>query len=300
MVDKTQSTITSKNRIFALIILVLTTILWGSTFILTKNIIQDIPTFYYLGIRFLLALIPFLPFLYRYKKLNKKVLLAGLLAGVIYYVSIAVQTVGLESTTAGKGGFITGLNTVIVPFLALLIFKKPINKRIWIAVGLSITGLALLLLEGESGLIIGDIFVLFCAFGFAFYIIYVDRDVKQVDIYLYLIIQIAVVALLSFITSIVLNESYDIFSADLPFWIVLIYMGVIASGLTFLFQNWGQKQVSPSQTAIIFTLEPVFAVLFASVFIGDEIMTIQGLIGGILILIAIIITVLKNEEIKKN
>ena len=76
-------------------------------------------------------------------------------------------------------------------------------------------------------------------------------------------------------------------------------MGVIASGLTFLFQNWGQKQVGPSQTAIIFTLEPVFAVLFASVFIGSEIITLQGLIGGALIIIAIIITVIKNNEINE-
>jgi drug/metabolite transporter (DMT)-like permease len=290
----------SKNRIFALIILVITTILWGSTFIITKNIIQDIPKFYYLGIRFLLALIPFLPFLYRYKAFNKKVLFAGILVGAIYFISIAVQTMGLDTTTAGKGGFITGLNTVIVPIIAWLIFKKPVNKRIWVAIGLSVTGLALLLLEGAAGIIIGDLLVLLCAFGFAFYILYVDRDVKEVDIYLYLIIQISVVTLLSFITSIMLNESYDVFSADLSFWIVMIYMGMIASGLTFLFQNWGQKQVGPSQTAIIFTLEPVFAVLFASVFLGNELITIQGLIGSILIFIAILITVLKKEELEES
>ena len=77
-------------------------------------------------------------------------------------------------------------------------------------------------------------------------------------------------------------------------------MGMIASGLTFLFQNWGQKQVDPSQTAIIFTLEPVFAVLFASVFLGTELITLQGLIGMSLILIAIILTVVKNNEIKES
>ena len=290
----------NKNRPVALVILVLTTILWGSTFIITKNIIQDVPKFYYLGIRFLLAIVPFLPFIYRYKNFNKKVITAGLLAGVIYYISIAVQTIGLETTTAGKGGFITGLNTVIVPFLALLMFKKPINKRIWIAVVLSVIGLAFLMLEGESGIIIGDIFVLICAIGFAFYIIYVDRDIKQVDIYLYLIVQLMVITLLSFITSVLFNESYDIFSADISFWIVMIYMGMIASGLTFLFQNWGQKQVGPSQTAIIFTLEPVFAVLFASVFLGSEVITIQGVIGSILIFVAIIISVIKPEEPKKK
>ncbi len=289
-----------KIRLFAIFILIFTTVLWGSTFIITKNIIEDVPKFYYLGIRFFLALIPFLPFLYRFRNFNKKVLFAGVLVGTIYYFSIAIQTVGLETTTAGKGGFITGLNTVIVPFIAWFMFKKPIGKRIWIAVALSITGMAFLLLEGESGIIIGDILVFFCAFGFAFYIIYVDRDVKVVDIYLYLIIQLTVITLLSFITSIMMNESFDLFSADLSFWVVLIYMGMIASGLTFLFQNWGQKQIGPAQTAIIFTLEPVFAVLFASVFIGTEIMNIQGIIGGILIFIAIFITVIKNDKSKES
>jgi len=296
MVEKTQSATHPKYRILAIIILIFTTVLWGSTFIITKNIIKELPPFFYLGIRFFLALLIFLPFLYRVKKFNKKVLLAGILAGSIYYFSIAIQTIGLETTTAGKGGFITGLNTVIVPFIAWLIFKKPIHKRIWIAVVLSIIGLALLLLEGESGIIVGDIFILFCAFGFAFYIIYVDRDVNKVDLYLYLIIQLFIITVLSFITSIVFGERYDLASMNSSFWIIFIYMGMVASGLTFLFQNWGQKIVGPAQTALIFTLEPVFAVLFASLLLGHEALSFQGIIGCGIIFIAILFTVTKVEE----
>ncbi len=285
----------SNNKKIAVALLILTTVLWGSTFILTRNIIKNVPIFFFLGFRFLFALLIFLPFLPRLKDANKKLILYGFLAGTVYFIAIAIQTIGLQTTTAGKAGFITGLNAIMVPFLAWKIYKKPANRSIWIALVLAVIGMALLMLEGESGVVIGDILILFCAFGFAIYIIMVDRDVKVVDIYLYLIVQLLVIVILCFTFSILLQESYDLSSANLNFWLIIIYMGCIASGLTFLFQNWGQKQVEPSQTAIIFTLEPVFAVLFASFLIGNETLTWQMLIGCGLIFIAILITVMKNQ-----
>ncbi len=296
MVENNNFTPSSKNRLIAILLLIITTILWGSTFIISKNIIQNVPIFFYLGMRFLFALLIFTPYLVNVKKFNKRVIGFGLLTGVIYWISIVIQTFGLLTTTAGKGGFLTGLNTVMVPFLAWLFYKKAPNNRIWVAVGLSVFGMALLLLEGEGRLVIGDILVLCCAFGFALYIILVDKHVELVDIYLYLIVQLMVITLLCFGFSLLFIESYNPFTAGMDFWIVMIYMGCIASGLTFLFQNWGQKQLGPAQTAIIFTLEPVFALLFASFLIGDEIITVQGLIGCSLIFAAILITVIKNRN----
>jgi len=299
MEEKFDSPTNSSTKSIAIFLLIFTTVLWGSSFIITKNIIKDFPVFLYLGIRFLFALLIFTPFLMKIRKMNRKVIWVGFLAGIIYFLSIAVQTIGLQTTTAGKGGFITGLNTVFVPFMAFLLFKKPLKARIWIAVGLSVLGMAFLFLESESGITIGDIFVLFCAFGFALYIVLVDRDVKYVDIYLYLIVQLIVITFLCFVVSLFLHESSNLTSVDISFWYILIYMGCIASGITFLTQNWGQKQVGPAQTAIIFTLEPVFAVLFG-VWIGNEYLSWQALIGFGLIFVAIFITVFKNEELMKK
>jgi drug/metabolite transporter (DMT)-like permease len=222
--------------------------------------------------------------------------------GMLYFFGFAIQTIGLQTTTAGKAGFITGLSVIVVPFIAWLGFKKPLNKRIWIAVALSVGGMAFLLLEGESGIIIGDLIVLICAFFWGFYIIYNDKFVRLVDIYNYSIIQIVVICSTGFICSFLIQESYGSLSYTPAFWYIMIYMGIGVMTLTILFQNWSQQHVGATQTAIIFSLEPVFAALFGFL-IGNEILSAFTWVGCGLIFVAILITVLKNinnQEESKN
>jgi drug/metabolite transporter (DMT)-like permease len=276
--------------------LILTTLLWGTSFILTKIITEDIPIFFYIGIRFAIALIGFIPVLFHLKNLNKKAVIMSIITGMLYFFGLAVQTHGLQTTTAGKAGFITGLSAIIVPFITWIGFKKSIRKRIWVAVLLSVIGLAFLFLEGESGIISGDLIVLVSAFIWAIYIIFNDKYVRLVDIYSYSIIQICVVSCTSFLTSFLIQESYDLFSYPLTHWYILIYLGIGVMTLTILFQNWSQQYQGPATTAIIFTLEPVFAALFGFL-IGDEILSFFAWIGCILIFIAILITVLKPNTI---
>jgi len=295
-----KSTKTSrKYSNIAIFLLILTTLLWGTTFIITRTLVQDIPIFLYIGVRCLIALIGFTPFLIYIKRINQKIIVFGFFSGFIYFLAMVFQTWGLQTTTAGKGGFITGLSTVIVPFFAYIFFKKDLNKKIFISVGLSVIGMAFLLLEGEKGIIIGDWLVLGCAFLFAYFIVVNDKYVRLVDVYLYSIVQMTVVTVLSFSFSFFLNESYNLFSID-PFWpflLIMIYMGIGVSTSTFLFQNWSQQHINPSMTAIIFTLEPVFAVLFG-ILLGNETLTLFGWFGCGLIFIAIFYAAYKvNVEI---
>ncbi len=291
---------TSSNRnIIAIFLLILTTVLWGTSFIITKNITDDVPIFLYLGFRFLIAFFGFIPFFPHLKNLNKRVFLMGLVAGLLYFFGIVFQTYGLQSTTAGKTGFITGLSTIIVPFLTWMLYKKRLHLRIWLAVILSVIGMALLLLEGASGLIIGDLLVLVCAFFFAFYIVLNDKYVRLIDVYLYSLIQVFVISIFSFLSSLILREPYDLLSYSFPFWIVLIYMGIAVMTLTILFQNWSQQYQGPTTTAIIFTLEPVFAALFGFL-LGNEILTLFAWIGCGLIFSAILIAVIKGNNIKEK
>lgn len=111
-----------------------------------------------------------------------------------------------------------------------------------------------------------------------------------------LIVQLSLITSLSFLVSLWLGENLRISLASIDFWGVMIYMGVITSGLTFLFQNWGQKQVSPHTTAIIFALDPLFALLFASFIIGNEALTLKEIVGCIFIFAAIILVVLKRDK----
>ena len=301
MTEKNLDNTSSKRSGIAILLLILTTVLWGTSFIITKNIIKDVPIFLYLGLRFLIAFIGFIPFFPHLKNLNKKVFLMGLITGLFYFFGIVFQTYGLQSNqSAGKTGFITGLSTVIVPFLTWMGFKKRPHIRIWFAVILSVAGMAFLLLEGVSGLIIGDVLVLICAFFFALYIVLNDKYVRLIDVYLYSIIQVLIISASSFICSLILQESYDLLSYSLPFWIVMLYMGIAVMTLTILFQNWSQQYQGPTKTAIIFTLEPVFAALFGFL-IGNEILSMFAWVGCGFIFTAILITVLKkNNNIEKN
>ncbi len=291
----------SDKKIIAIILLILTSVLWGSSFIITKTVTKEVPIFLYLGLRYLIALLGFAPIFGRLRKIKKDVIWTGIVSGIIYYFAITFQTIGLQTTSAGKAGFITGLSTVMVPFLAWMILKKKeVNLRIWVAVVLSVIGMAFLLLEGNGGVLIGDILVLICAVFCALFIIFNDKYVRVIDVYLYSIIQLLTLTLLCFGSSLLINESYDLMSVNMNFWFIMIYMGLIVTTLTFLFQNWGQRHQGPSQTAIIFTLEPVFAVIFASFIIGNEILSLYTWIGCGLIFIAILITVLKNEDLNSD
>lgn len=285
----------SKRRLVAVILFVFITLLWGMSIIITKNIIKEIPLYIYITLRYFIALLGFAPFFVRMKHLNKKVIWMGGFTGLIYFLSMVFQTQGLETTTAGKAGFITGLGTIMVPFFAWVIFKKPIKKRIWLAVPLSMLGMALLLLEKESDLVIGDILVLICAFFSAIFIVYNDKYVHLIDIYLYSIIQLITITGLCFMGLLFFQESYELFSIDISFWLILLYMGLCTTTLTVIFQNWGQNYLNPTQTAIIFTLEPVFAALFGFL-IGNEVLSLQGLVGCSIIFLAILITVIENKK----
>lgn len=304
-----ESTINSSPSIrlksISIFLLFLTSLLWGSTFIIAKNFTTNVPVFNYLWIRYLIAGFSFIPIvLYKFKSFNKYTIKAGIINGFVYFLAITTQTIGLQTTTAGKAGFITGLNILIVPFLAWIIFKKAIKKRIWIAVFIAFIGMALLLLEGPAGIVIGDVFEIFCAFFCAVYIILVevhlnDRDGIAVDVYLYCFIQILIVSLVSFIFSTFFLESITSITLDMNFWLTIFYLGAIVTTLTFIFQNWAQQNVDSSKTAIVLALEPVFALMFASFLIGDEIITLQGIIGSSLILFSILIAFIKDNHSKK-
>ena len=300
MVDNTKTQGNPKKKVIANILLIVTTLLWGTSFIITKNLTQEVPVFLYLGIRFSIALIGFIPYLIHIKRINKKILLFGALTGVMYYFAIVFQTLGIQTTTAGKAAFITGLSTVMVPFITWLGFRKAIKKRVWLAVIVSTIGMVLLLLEGESSIIIGDFLVLLCAVLYAFFIVLNDKYVRTVDVYLYSMVQLIVISVLSFGGSFLLNETYDLMNVSLLFWLIFIYMGLAVTTGTFIFQNWSQQHQGPTQTAIIFTLEPVFAVIFASFIFGSETMTPYGWIGCLLVFSAILITVLKNNKENQN
>lgn len=298
--ENSDSSTNPNHRILATILLIATTILWGTSFIITKTITQDIPVLLYLGLRHLIAALGFTPLLIYAKKFNKKFILLGLITGIVNFVSMVSQTYGLQTISAGRAAFITGLGTIFVPFIVWLGYKQRLKKKNWIAAILSIIGMAFLFLEGLGGLFFGDILVLICAFSYALYIVLNDKYVQVVDIYIYSLVQLLTMSLLSLGGSFLIRETFEFTLIDSNFWFVIIYLGICVTTLPFIFINWSQKQnKNPVQTAIIFTLEPVFAVIFAFL-IGSEILNWLEIIGCSIIFTATFIAVYEKRNKNKS
>ncbi|RKD28967.1 DMT family transporter [Thermohalobacter berrensis] len=267
------------------------TVVWGASFVITKNALQDIQTYNFLAVRFLIAFLSSAIIFYKnMKNINKKTLLYGALIGVVLFGGYAFQTVGLNYTTASKSGFITGFSVVLVPIISALLLKKTPETSTIIGVILAITGLGLMTLNSELSLNIGDFYTLLCAFGFAFHIILVGKYTVDVDSIALAVIQIGVVGILSLIFSLSSENFFIPKSFDL--WFAILITGTLATSGAYLIQNTMQKFTSPTHTALIYTGEPVFSAVFAYILLGERMAT-KAIVGSILILLGMILGELK-------
>lgn len=283
------------------IFLIITTILWGSTFLITNTLTQIIPPMFYMGVRYFIAFLGFLPFYGRLKKLTKQEFKICFTASLLAWASFAIQTFGIKWTTPTKSGFITGLNVIMVPFLAAGFFKKKIKWQIWLSSCFALVGVSILSF-GEFGRFeLGDLFILICDIFYALYIIYLEYNLKKVDTISFSIILVFNMSILSFLLSLITDDYSYIFNEGwniIMTWqnlLIMLYMGLIASSIATLTQSYGQTVVSSTRAAIIYSLEPIFAALFAILFGSDQ-LSLQILIGGALIMVGIYISIISQSK----
>ena len=274
------------KKITAQIGLLFVTIIWGLTFVLVKAALNDAPPFSFAALRFGLAtLITFLIVNKNIITITKNEIIGGILCGFFLFLGYAFQNFGLMNTTATKSAFITSVSVLIVPLLLFAMDIQKVKLRIWLAVVLATFGLYLLILPG-GGINIGDVITFGCAVSFALHIIAQDNYLKkEIRLLPFICIQLAFVTLISFIHA-------QVFEPEAIFWSsrltqAIIITGVFATFIAFLIMIWAQKILNPSETALIFAMEPVSAALFAMVFAG-EILGLLGWIGGGFVCLAVV------------
>ena len=305
MNQQTELKSSAKEQSIAVSLLLITTILWGSTFIITNKLTQFIPPMIYLGVRYLIGFLAFLPFIGRLRKFTKKQFKMGFIAGTLVWASFSVQTIGIKLTTATKSAFITGLNVIMVPIFSAMFFKEKVSARIWISTILALIGVSVMSFIGTGfdGISIGDILVLICDVFYALYIIYLSLNLKSVDIIGITVIIIFLISFYSFIASIIFEDMNYIFNEgrNVIFTFknfgILLYMGICATNIATLTQNYGQRHLSSSKAAIVFASEPLFATFFAV--LGNETLNLQIIIGGILIIAGILLSI-EKPKIEQN
>ena len=275
---------------FATPLIILATIIWGSSFVVMKNSVDVLPTFWLLAIRFSAsAIVLAIVFLPRWKVCDKQYLIGGTVMGFCLFVAYTFQTYGLERTTPGKNAFFTAVYCVIVPFLYWIIAKRRPDKFNVLAAFLCIGGIALVSVTGSnaSAFNLGDVLTLIGGFFFACHIVAVAKYSEGRDIFILTTLQFASFAIFSWIGVLVTQTtvSPSVFNQDLIFG--LAYLVIFSSCGALLFQNIGQKYTAPATAAALLSLEAPFGVLF-SILLTDERPTALMFLGFALIFLAVV------------
>jgi drug/metabolite transporter (DMT)-like permease len=267
---------------------------WGITFVVVKEALTEIGPYYFLAIRFFIAFLFLALICWRsLLQVNRENLSAGLVIGLALFGGYAFQTVALQYTTAANAGFITGLSVVLVPLFTAVITRRAPAPLTVLGVACATVGLGLLAIQGDFRVSYGDLLVFCCAVCFATHIILVGRYAPRRDPVLLAIIQIGTVGLISTLIAPALETFPMILAPQVQ--IALLATAIPATSLAFLIQNKAQKFTSPTHTAVIFTMEPVFAGLAAWLW-GGEILELHQWIGGAAIVVGMLITVLKDRQ----
>jgi drug/metabolite transporter (DMT)-like permease len=265
---------------------------WGYAFVVMKDAIEKQSVNSFLFSRFAVAVIAMIalkPGVFR--KFNLELVLKGSAAGLFLGSGYIFQTLGLKLAGAAITGFITGLYVVATPVIAAVFLKHKINRVTWSCVALATIGLALLSLHGWN-IGYGELLVLISAIGFGAHIIALSQWSNGLDSYAMTVIQLATCALLT--GAIAFGQGYEA-PADSTGWLTVFYTAIACTAIAFMIQTWSQAHMTPTKVAVILTMEVVFAAIFAVLF-GGETLTLQALLGGILVVIAMFAIVIKGEE----
>jgi drug/metabolite transporter (DMT)-like permease len=249
------------------------TAIWGATFVMVKSAVANYPVFAFLSIRFALALLFLLPALLWRRRTGRQTwhrptLRAGVLVGLALFAGYAFQTFGLQYTTPAKAGFITGLSVVMVPLFSAALLRQAPDRAAVAGVIMATAGLALLTWQGELTVVLGDILVLACAVSFAMHIIALGAFSPRMDSLTLLAVQIATVMFLSLGISLLTEWPWPALPAEVMG--AAAFTGVAATTIAFGIQTVAQRFTSPTHTALIFAMEPVWAGLFSFWLIGER------------------------------
>ena len=282
------------SRLTAELFLFGTTFIWASTFVVMKWGLEAYSPLLLLALRFSLAGGLFvLIFPKIFLSIRRGEFWTGSVLGLLLFLGFALQTEGLLYTTASKSAFITGLLVIFTPFVQVVVERRAPTLSNVFGVAIVSVGLWLLTAPSGGGLSWGDALTLLCALAFSIYIVYLDLVSKAHRVLHLTVIQILAVAVFSWI-GVFFFESPTIKTTPISLWIV-IYLAVAATMLTGYIQTRYQRDTTPTRAAIIYTVEPVWAALFAAFTLGERLGS-SGILGGGLIVAGVLISELSDKK----
>lgn len=279
--------------------LLIVTIAWGTTFPAMKSLTANFSPVWIIFIRFFLAGVMLLPFLWRPRWRDCR---TGALLGVVLFACYMFQVEGLALTSSNRNAFITGLNVLIVPLLGFFAGKKP-ERRIVVALALAVAGLFALCSDGDAAWHYGDTLALLGAFCFGLYIKMMEAGTRQAhNLMTVTAMQIGTVALCSLLWLL----ARELPTAGPGYWsgigagvrqyaLNFLYLGAFCTAAIISLQTWGQRHSTANEAAVIYAFEPGAAAFFAYFWLG-EVMTWQSWIGAGLLISGMIVSQWNSER----
>jgi len=257
---------------------------WGSTFFLIHDLLERVPTLDFLAIRFAIASLTLVLLAPRaLGRLTRESRRQAVVLGCLYGGAQILQTAGLAETPASVSGFITGMYVVATPVFAALILRTRIGGLTWAAVVVAMVGLGVLTLGGLS-VGYGEALIFVAAMIYALHIVGLGAWSQPQQALGMSIVQLIVITV---ICTLCTAPNGIVLPTRLDDWLSILYMAVFAGAAAMIGQTWAQAHLPPTRAAIIMSMEPVFAALFA-VLLGGESMTIRMVFGGLLVLTAML------------
>jgi len=283
----------ARSRLLATLLLVGITAVWGSTFFLIRDVVRVLPPTDFLAVRFTIAAAVMVVVFWRpLLALGRRELKIGVGLGVLYAVAQNLQTVGLAHTDASRSGFITGTYVVLTPIFTAVLLRDHIPRSTWLAVLMATAGLATLSLGGpggpgagaggSSGFGFGEAVTLLAAAVYALHIIGLGRYSSPATAAALSTVQMITIAAVSLVAAAPGGIALPTGRGQ---WASVLYMALIAGAVAIWAQTWAQSHLTATRAAIVMTLEPVFAAMFA-VALGGESLTLRMLLGGAMVLTA--------------
>ncbi|MEZ5184961.1 MAG: DMT family transporter [Candidatus Nanopelagicales bacterium] len=264
----------------AILGLLAATVVWGSTFLVTKDTLDTMSVSNFLSWRFgLAAVILLLAAPRRWLRPSPGQWRRGVALGVFLGLGFLAQTQGLRETSAAVSGFLTGLMVVLTPLVSATAFREQVTTRGWVAVAVATIGLALISLQGWS-LSPGAGLTLLGAAFFALQIASLSQWATPVNGYGLTAVSVTVAALMC--AAVAVTSGEFTIPAHASEWTSLLYLAIGATCLGLVLQAWSQSHLSATTSAVIMTFEPVFAGIIAVV-IGGEALTARIWLGGLVI-----------------
>ena len=271
--------ISEKNK--SLIALFFSALFFGSTFLIVKNLLVSFSPTFIVFMRYIIASVFFLviggiP--------NSKTIKPGLLMGIFLWLGYITQTQGLVTTSTINSGVVTGFYIVLTPFFSKLINKTQLNNKNYIYSFLGFLGIVLISITDITQ-IFGNIFTMFCAFSYAMHIVLVERYIDGLNISQLMFVQSFTGAVLC----IPFTELNQINNFN-EYWLPILFLGLVVNVSAFYLQLYGPRIIKASTSALILSLEAIFA-LFIGILLAGETLNLLSWGGVLLVLISIFLVI---------